>query len=515
MGRHDFVIVIPVADRPRQLAECLDSLAGLLARFPYAGAFSVLIADDSLEAAAIARHRALAETHTRAGLPTHHLDRRAQRALVCGLPSALRARLSGALGRAEVDTAERLGPSVIRNLACLWLSRLPRVGGRRLVWFVDSDERFRVEVETPTGETQPYDLDYLHVLDRLFTERPIEVLTGKVVGDPPVSPAVMALSLLDDVLAFLDALAGLDPHAPCRFHGQPMPVAAAAYHDMADLFGYPQAPVMPYRCPLPGAHDHVACLSHFAAGLGQFFDGVHPTRRSRFEPGTTLTLAPARTVYTGNYVIAETALAWFIPFADLKLRMAGPTLGRLLKAELGEAFASANLPLWHGRTLAELGRSECRPGIVHTADGVDLGGEFERQYFGDVLLFAIEALTALGYPDAGPDAATIRRELEAVEARLHTRYLAQQTAVAERIDRLRALLEDAGRWWQREAGSVSARLALKHFLHDLGRNLGTQASPWQRISSPGHRAMWLDAIGAALLRHPDERAAWREALHPA
>jgi len=515
MCLHDFVIVVPVADRPRQLADCLDSLAGLLQRFPYAGAVSVLIVDDSLEPAAIARHRALADTHTRAGLPTRHLDRAAQRALVQDLPAALRERLGAVLGRPEADHAERIGPSASRNLACLWLSRLPRRGRKRLFWFVDSDERFRVEVETATGGTQSHDLDYLHTLDRLFTERPIDVLTGRVVGDPPVSPAVMALTLLDDVLTLLADLSEQQPHTPCRYHGHAVRAGDAAYHDMADLFGYSRPAAMPYRCPLRSTHDHAACLAHFAAGLGQFFDGVHPTRRSLFEIGQALTLTPARTVYTGNYVISESALAWFIPYASLRLRMAGPTLGRLLRAELGERFVCANLPLWHGRTLADLGRSECRPGIVHGAGGVDLSGEFERQYFGDVMLFTLEALTGLGYPGKALDDEVIRRELAAVEARMHARYLSQQTAIAERIRRFQAMLEDDARWWRQEAATGPAQEALTRFMRDLGRNFGPHAPPWRRISAPAYREARLDEICVALARYADERAAWLEALHRA
>ncbi|MGQ9684925.1 MAG: hypothetical protein ACUVT2_01285 [Thiobacillaceae bacterium] len=508
---HDFVIVIPVADRPRQLGECLASLSRLLKRFPYAGAVSVLIVDDSLESAAIAEHRALATTHSRAGLPTHHLDRAAQRALVETLPGALRDRLAAVLGHPDAATAERLGPSICRNLASLWLSRQPR--GRRLIWFVDSDERFQVETTTDTGGTRPHDIDYLHTLDRLFSARPIEVLTGKVVGDPPVSPGVMANTMLDDVLAFFSALAAEDPHAPCRFHGKSTPSQGAAYHDMADLFGYAPAPPAPYRCPLPGAHDHIATLDHFAAGLKQFFDGVHPTRRSLFEVDEPLRLAPARTVYTGNYVITDAALAWFIPFADLKLRMAGPTLGRLLKAELKDRFVCASLPLWHGRTLAGLGRSECRPGVVHTADGVDLRGEFERQYYGDVLLFSIEALTDLGYPHTNPGADVIRRTVAAVEARLHARYLSHQSAVEGRIDRLSTMLSENAYWWNTGVAAAPARQALARFLHDLKHNFGLKAAPWRAISATDTRATRRDQLCRAIMRYPAERTAWQEALN--
>ncbi len=506
--RHDFVVVIPVADRPRQLTACLASLARLLERHPYAAAVRVLIVDDSLEPEAVARHRALAAARTRAGLTTDHLDRAAQRALVEALPAPLRARLTGVLGGA--GAGGRLGASVARNLASLWLARQPRAGCPRLAWFVDSDERFELEAAAPGAHTV-LTPDYLHTLDRLFAERPLEVLTGKVVGDPPVSPAVMATTLLDDILVFLTDLAGRDPHAPCRYHGDAAQADGAAYHDLADLFGYPPTASVAYRCPLAGAHDHAACLAQFAAGLTRFFHGVHPTRGSRFVPGAPLAPTPARTVYTGNYVVTESALAWFIPYASLGLRMAGPTLGRLLKATLGERFASVDLPLMHGRTLAGLGRSECRPGVHDTPQGVDLSEEFERQYYGDVLLFTVEALTALGYPEAPPDEGQIRHTLTTLEARLNARYAAQQRAIAERMQRLLGLLGGAGHWWEK-AAFAPARTALLDFLHELRRNFGLEARPWQRLSEPERRAGQLERIAAALARYPDERAAWRAAL---
>ena len=43
-------------------------------------------------------------------------------------------------------------------------------------------------------------------MDGIFNQGKAQVLTGKVVGDPPVSPAVMAGTLLDDVLGFLGEL---------------------------------------------------------------------------------------------------------------------------------------------------------------------------------------------------------------------------------------------------------------------------------------------------------------------
>ena len=67
-NRHSIVIVIPVADRPQQLQNCLESLVSLCQRFGYGGAsargyakLSVLIADDSKEPANIKQHQKLVE----------------------------------------------------------------------------------------------------------------------------------------------------------------------------------------------------------------------------------------------------------------------------------------------------------------------------------------------------------------------------------------------------------------------------------------------------------------------
>ncbi len=502
---HAFVIVVPVADRPRQLGECLASLAALCDRFPYAGAVSVLLADDSLDLTAIDRHRALARQHTAKGLPVEHLNRAAQWALIESLPVRLRKRLAELISAPTGD--RRLGASVMRNLALLWLARRWQDERPRLVWFIDSDERF--EVQAAGGEV--CHLDYLHTLDQLFRERPLAVLTGKVVGDPPVSPAVMAGTLLDDVLTLLGRSSELKPEADCSFpHGQPTSAAGAAYHDMADLFGYPPAPPAPYHCPLTGPHTHADSLADYAVRSGRFFDGVHPSRRSLYEPAP-LALTPARTVYTGNYVISDAGFAWPIPFATLGLRMAGPALGRLLKAALGDAFVTANLPLQHGRVPESLGRSECRPGVMHTVQGVDISGEFERQYYGDVLLFSLESLIGQGYPQVS-ETAGIRETVEAVEARLNARYAQQQAAVAERLAHLQARLAALSPNWRADPTAAVALAELSRFACALRHNFGLDGAGWRRVNAAGRRQDWVERLTAALARYPVALATWCEAL---
>ncbi|MHB1292300.1 MAG: hypothetical protein ACYCY5_08955, partial [Sulfuricella sp.] len=140
----------------------------------------------------------------------------------------------------------------------------------------------------------------------------------------------------------------------------------ASYHDMAALFGFkPTKESVQYQCSIADEHDNSRCFSHFSSKLNRFFYGEHPTRKTYYRHEDLMaSVRPARTIYTGNYIFKPEGLKYFIPFATLKLRMAGPVLGRLIKSEIGERFVSANLPMLHKRTVRATGQSEFRPGIA-------------------------------------------------------------------------------------------------------------------------------------------------------
>ena len=78
-------------------------------------------------------------------------------------------------------------------------------GDNTLLWFVDSDEEFMVKIKRGGEIIDIPFINYFYWLDRIFTESDAEVLTGKVVGDPPVTPAVMINTFLDDIIDFLEA----------------------------------------------------------------------------------------------------------------------------------------------------------------------------------------------------------------------------------------------------------------------------------------------------------------------
>ncbi|WP_457668702.1 hypothetical protein [Thiolapillus sp.] len=520
--RHHFIVIIPVADRPRHLQSCLESLLTLCRHFPYGsradgsiGGVSVLIADDSREEDNIAKHQRIAAAFCDRGLATQYFGQEAQLRTIERLTQEQQQALQGVLGNIDARCFFHKGASIMRNIAYLRLAEMAGQHERPLFYFIDSDQEFRVKIETHGAEEDVYALNYFYYLDRLFSNRDVSMVTGKVVGDPPVSPAVMASNFLKDVLAFLQEMAGYKEKEVCRFHAvDAQSRNGAVYHDMADLFGFQSAETaFQYRCALEDSHDHAACFRNFAARLKQFFDGEHPTRKTWFTYSDVLSDAvSARTVYTGNYVFNREGLNYFIPFATLKLRMAGPTLGRILAAELGERFLSDNLPMLHKRTVDETGKSEFRPGIVHEEQLIDLSGELERQYFGDVMLFSMEKLLQTASPEKMPRRENIMALLQQTESGLRKKYVEKHRQIQQRLECLEELLLEPENWWTGNKAMAAAVKEIQIFLANIRHNFGVDARGMEYIQSDDHRRERLRQMAEAIQEYGQERKVWQKLL---
>jgi hypothetical protein len=511
--RHRFIVVIPVADRPQHLQSCLDSLYVLCRRFGYGGTaqqrftkITALIADDSKDPDNRAWNRQIQQRFSQQGLETLHFGQDEQLQLLDNLNAKQRRDLIPIIGDHQAEAFYHKGASITRNISYLKLKQLTRDDASALIWFVDSDQEFLVT--TPGHRDGLFAINYFHRLNRIFTTTDTLVLTGKVVGDPPVSPAVMAGNFLQDVLGFVSDATRLDPNQDCPFHQQPGAEAGdAAYHDMADLFGFHgQHETYRYQCRLQGQHNLLACFSDFSKLLKRFFDGVHLTRQNLFtNPPETTELVQARTLYTGNYILTASALDYFIPFATLKLRMAGPQLGRIMKAELGSQFASVNLPLLHKRTQEITGESEFRPGIDRGLEGIDISGEFERQFFGDVMLFTLQALVESGYPQQTLSLLHIEQLLRDTESNLLDRYRRMQRANLEKLERLKHQFEDRDRWWWRGSDAADAIENFQSFFQNIAVNYGEASPGYGLIQSTRHRQQRRAQILQALCAYNKDR----------
>lgn len=520
--RHKFVIVIPVADRPRHLQCCLQSLLALCQVFGYGGysqqrfiKVAVLIADDSKEQPNILKHREIAHHFQAKGLETIYFGLKEQQQQLAKLTPNEKAQLLNIIGDSPASAFYHKGPSITRNITYLKLNELNNKEEKLLFYFVDSDQEFQVKVRNGDQDKELYAINYFYQLDRIFSQRDVNILTGKVIGDPPVSPAVMAGTFLDDVTGFLQRMAASEPAQACRFHGQTQPVDNdAAYHDMADLFGFTgKTDVFPYQCILRGVHSQAACFIDFASRLKPFFHGEHPTRKSYFTSTVPVSdITPARTIYTGNYIFNASGLIYFIPFARLKLRMAGPTLGRIIKAECQQQFVSANLPMLHKRTVDEIGVSEFRPGIKHEQEMIDLSGEFERQFFGDIMLFTLEKLTAMGYPTQSVSQAIISEALQTTAEDMRQRYAVKQQEILQKLERLKTFFGDQNNWWNHTSGMESALASFTNFINNLEHNFGSASRCYDLIDSEVNKSNRFTQMLQAIRQYPEERQVWTNIL---
>ncbi len=518
--RHHFILGIPMADRPPHLRACLESIYQLCTLFDYGGNASgawdrikIIVAEDSRDENNIRRDIELVEEYRRKGLQVFHFGLDEQYELLQALPPHQREQLGNLLTTQPREKFYRKGQAANRNLSYLKFLQLTQDKDRTLYYLVDSDQHFCVNRQTESGEEVVYALNYFHTIDKIFRTTDTLMLTGKLVGDPPVSPSVMTANFLDDVTAFFTDLATLAGDQACRFHGSQEPVAGdAAYHDLAGLFGFENRPAtFPYRCRLESEHDHGACLTDFARRLNAFFFGEHLFRKTWFSYGDGFTrLSPARTVYPGNYIVSYAGLKYIIPFGHLRLRMSGPTAGRLIAAEIGNRFASCNLPNLHRRTTEAGLDDDFRPGVELDGEqqSVDLSDEFERQFFGDLMLFSTEELVKQADVTQPFVQDAIAAAIARKEAELLALYRQKHEAIVKKNRRLHELVFNAGHWWLRPPELALALRQVQAFIDNIERNFGAHAPAWHQIQSAEHRAQRKRQIVEALMNYRAERDAW-------
>jgi hypothetical protein len=535
--RHHFFVVIPVADRPAMLGNCIRSLIGQYRTFGYGGMtkgadgkqiyrkISLFIFDDSKEQGNRNAVKEITAAARDAGIRSHYIGLDEQTSFLSGLQAADRGRLCRLIGEYSGSVPPHKGASLTRNIAYLFMQAVlngsgavppaeePAEGEKVLFYFLDSDEEFRIRVPKGASVEDIAFINYFYLLDRIFQSSEIAVMTGKVVGDPPVAPAVMINTFLDDLILFFDSLPDLSMADECSFHGSGGPQAfSAEYHDLGKLFGY-RPPSLPrkYRCDLHGVHTVKDCFDHLSKRAMEFFHGLHPTRTQFYHhPGGFMRTEQARTVYTGNYVFTREALKHFIPFADLGLRMAGPTLGRILKSKIKDRFVSANLPLLHKRTVPGAG-AEFRSGIKEKEEIIDLSMECYRQFWGDVMLFSVEALTSAGYPVTPVDFHEIAGTVQQTRDKLWKMYSEKFAGADERISRLRHYLSLPG-WWNGPRETEEAAKRFGRFCDLAESNFSTKSEGCRRLSQQIGESGMLDRIIDSLGLYCEDEEAWGAAL---
>jgi len=518
-SRYKFIIAIPVADRPQHLQACLRSILTLCRLYQYGGLsngvyskISILISDDSQHLESINKNKLIVKSFINQGLDVIYFGETQQKEALSSIDTDKAQNITGTF---RPESFYHKGASITRNITYLKLQQMQSDNEPCLFYFIDSDQEFQVNIQTENGSKEYYAINYFYHLNEIFSQNDVSILTGKVVGDPPVSPAVMAGTFMDDIIYFLQKISKLKPENSCQFHSDfETNTGDAAYHDMADLFGFnTPSDHHTYHCILSNAHNNSDCLNHFLTNINQFFDGEHPTRKSYYYyENLSSSIKPARTIYTGNYIFKPENLKYFIPFANLKLRMAGPVLGRIIKADLGDKFKSANLPMLHKRTVEKTGQSEFRPGVSHVNNVVDLSGEFIRQFFGDVMLFSIIELTEMGYPKVQLSSKIISETIDKTFLSMKSKYLTKQQELSIKVNLLKSTINNTDHWWNHKTELHHGIDDLENFIQNIENNFDKNASIYKSINTHKIVYTYTSKIANAIASYHKDLSYWKRIL---
>jgi hypothetical protein len=195
--------------------------------------------------------------------------------------------------------------------------------------------------------------------------------------------------------------------------------------------------------------------------------------------------------------------------------MSGPTTGRLIQSEIKEGFASANLPMLHNRTLQTDFNDEFRPGVeADKSDVIDLGDEFERQFFGDLMLFSVAKLCQENKTPIF-EYEQLRQTFSDIENELLALYETKHDAVNQRCDELAQLVNDKTHWWQ-DADAMPINIAiesLQQFIINVRHNFDKKSIVYQHIQSDAYRHKKITQMIEGLLQYPEDRSAWDSVLN--
>jgi hypothetical protein len=166
------------------------------------------------------------------------------------------------------------------------------------------------------------------------------------------------------------------------------------------------------------------------------------------------------------------------------------------------------MPILHQRTTAAGLTDDFRPGVTVGQESIDLANEFERQFFGDLMLFATEELVKRADVNQPFARETVEAVINQKEAEMLALYRQKHDAIVAKNRQLNGLVFNSGHWWLHSRELAGALDQVRAFIDNIERNFGEHAPAWRQIQSAEHRARRRQQIVEALLDYRAERDAW-------
>ena len=162
----------------------------------------------------------------------------------------------------------------------------------------------------------------------------------------------------------------------------------------------------------------------------------------------------------------------------------------------------------HTRHLHDDDADQFRPGVEQGDEAINLADEFERQFFGDLMLFSVTRLTGEGGSAQAFTPEPVSKAVDETEDELLLLYEEKHRGVQDRNVQLRQLLKDPQRWWHDEPQAAEALSGVQQFIHNIDVNFGAASTAYRRIQNRTHRDRRKQQIIQALLAYRESRDAW-------
>ena len=162
----------------------------------------------------------------------------------------------------------------------------------------------------------------------------------------------------------------------------------------------------------------------------------------------------------------------------------------------------------HGRTSSGDLEQDFRPGVEVYGERIDLSDEFERQFFGDLMLFS--TIELLKHTDVNRpfEEAAVTSALEKTEQELLALYHDKHLRVMDKAVVLHRLVFESGHWWVSNDANTDALKHVRQFIDNMLSNFGPESTAYKQINSEAHRERRKAQMSEALMAYRRERDAW-------
>ena len=128
------------------------------------------------------------------------------------------------------------------------------------------------------------------------------------------------------------------------------------------------------------------------------------------------------------------------------------------------------------------------------------------------MLFSIEKLIAIGYPQHALGNELIAATLEETHASMLQQYNDKRVIIAEKLNLLKALFYAQKNWWNLSPEHAGAANKFNLFISNIEHNFGDKSAGYELINSTANKTKRYSGMIEGIACYANDRLFWAEIL---